>query len=437
MTTSLLSYHDEHMRGNLSAAQRVSPSEISDARQDVLQRDKNGEQGWLRILDDRSHLNEVKKTIERFKDIKHWLILGVGGSDLGARALLAALRLQGSKTKLYFSGDTTDPEELVSVMDSVPWKQAGINVISKSGGTLETMGAFFVACERLEKAVGVKKAAERIVCTTDPVDGDLHDLAVHKGYGMLSIPKNIGGRFSVLTSVGLFPLGLAGANIGKLVSGACSLRDEWRTETGTGHMVDRYAAWHVAHDRARRQIHVLMPYAASLSSMASWWRQLWAESLGKGKQRNGQKNYDGPTPIVFIGPTDQHSQLQLYQDGPDDKVYTFLTADELRTKMRVPNGVKKLSAISYASGKTFSGLLTAAADGTSSALIEAGRPVGNLRLAKINEESLGALITFFEIATAVAGALYKINAFDQPGVEASKRRVKELLTNPVVEVHAE
>ena len=437
MPNNLLSYHDEHMRGNLSAAQRVSPSEISDARQDVLQRDKNGEQGWLRILDDKAHINEVKKALERYKDIKHWLILGVGGSDLGARALLAALRLQNSKTKLYFAGDTTDPEELALVLDSVPWKQVGINVISKSGGTMETMGAFFVACERLEKAVGAKKASERIVCTTDPVDGDLHDLAVQKGYGMLSIPKNIGGRFSVLTSVGLFPLGLAGANIGKLISGASGLRDEWKVETGTGHIIDRYAAWHVAHDRARRQIHVLMPYAASLSSMAAWWRQLWAESLGKSKQRNGQRNYDGPTPIVFTGPTDQHSQLQLYQDGPDDKVYTFLTTDELRTKMRVPIAVKKFSAISYASGKTFSDLLSAAADGTSSALTEAGRPVGNLRLSRINEESLGALIVFFEIATAMAGAMYKINAFDQPGVEASKRRVKELLTNPAAAVHAE
>lgn len=428
MSHSLLSYDDANMRGNLSAAQRVSPTDILYAHRDVVARHDSGEQGWLGILDDSEHINAVKTMATRYGKYKNCLVLGIGGSDLGARAVLAAVRLKTPKTNVYFAGDTTDPEALEEILDKIPWKNTCLNVISKSGGTLETMTAFFVAKERLEKAVGHDKAAERIVCTTDPETGDLHDLAVKNGYGILPVPQNIGGRFSVLTSVGLFPLALAGVNISKLLTGARLTRDGWMASTGASHEIDRFAAWHVAHDQAKRQIHTMMVYASALEPFARWWRQIWAESLGKNVKRDGRKHYDGPTPVVFLGPTDQHSQLQLYQDGPDDKVYTFVFAENMRSKLKVPSAAKKFVPTRDAAGRSFQDLLQAETQGTADALVSVGKPVGHLSVNRINEESMGALLMFMEIATAVAGAIYGINAFDQPGVEASKKQVKQLLT---------
>ncbi len=430
MPNILLRYDDARMRGNLSAAQRLSPSAVMEAHKDVATRCSNGEQGWMEILDDQKHLTAIKNAIKNFGKYKACLVLGIGGSDLGARAALAALRIKQPKTKLFFAGDTTDPEELEAVLDAVPWKQACINVISKSGGTLETMTAFFAAKDRLDKAVGAGGAASRIICTTDPDKGDLHALAVKNGYAILPVPQNIGGRFSVLTSVGLFPLGLAGANVSRLIEGARNMRDQWLAASGTSHDIDRFAAWHVAHDKSKRQIHTLMVYASALEPFGRWWRQIWAESLGKEVRRDGRKNYDGPTPVVFLGPTDQHSQLQLYQDGPDDKVYTFMSSEKMRSKIKVPSAAKKFGPTEQVSGKSFVDLLKAETDGTAEALVDAGRPVGKLVFDRIDEQSLGEAFMFFEIATAVAGALYGVNAFDQPGVEASKVRVKKLLAGP-------
>ncbi len=427
MSNNLIRYEDGRMRGSLSAAQRVSPNEIQEARRDAMARQASGEQGWFGILDDAGHLKAVKQAAERFGKIKNCLVLGIGGSDLGARAALAAMRLKDPKVKIWFAGDTTDPEALDEVLDSVPWKNTTVNVISKSGGTLETMAAFFAALERLEKAVGKTKAAERVICTTDPDKGDLHDLALKAGYAILPVPHNVGGRFSVLTAVGLFPLALAGIKIEKLLDGARQTRDDWMSAAGSSHAIDRFAAWHVAHDRAKRQIQTMLVYASALEPSARWWRQLWAESLGKNVKRDGRKHYDGPTPVVFLGPTDQHSQLQLYQDGPDDKVYTFLTVDNFRSKSKVPSAAKKFGPTADAAGKKFSDLLKAEAQGTAQALVDVGRPVGQLKLEKIDEAGFGALVMFMEIATAVAGAIYGINAFDQPGVEASKIQAKKQL----------
>ncbi|MDD5726586.1 MAG: hypothetical protein PHC53_04270 [Patescibacteria group bacterium] len=429
MPNLLLSYDDANMRGDLAATERISPQDLHAAHAAVLNLHKDKEQGWLEILDDKQYLTEIDSLVKKFSKFKNCLVLGIGGSDLGSRAILAAMRDNGKKTKLWFAGDTTDPEEVSRVLDAMPWDKTCINVISKSGGTLETMAAFFEARQRLINKVGAKKAAERIICTTDPEKSDLRDLAISKGYSLLSVPQNIGGRFSVLTAVGLFPLALAGINVKSLLKGAIATRDDWMNHQGTTHAIDRFAAWQVAHEtRKKRNMHILFAYAACLGPMANWWRQLWAESLGKAVRKNGHPNHFGPTPIVAIGPTDQHSQLQLYQDGPDDKIYTFLTSATSRSKMKVPVGAKSFGPMSNAAGRSFEQLLQAEAHGTINALLDVKRPLGVLDLKKINEESVGALIVFLEIATAIAGELYEINAYDQPGVEASKRRARELLT---------
>ncbi|MFA6099684.1 MAG: glucose-6-phosphate isomerase [Patescibacteria group bacterium] len=429
MSKPTLVYDDGQMRSDLGATERVSPQDLHEAHKNVLTLLKSGEQGWLDVLEDQPYLKSIEDCAKKFSKFKNCLVLGIGGSDLGTRALYAALGNKTKGTELWFSGDTTDPDEISRVFDQIPWDKTCINVISKSGRTLETMAAFFEARQRMEKKIGSKKTSERIICTTDPEHGDLRELALKKGYAILEIPQNIGGRFSVLTAVGLFPLALAGVKVKDLLKGAIAMRDDWMEEHGSAHFIDRFAGWQVVHEtRKKRNIHVLFAYAGRLSSFANWWRQLWAESLGKAQRRNGQKKSFGPTPVVSVGPTDQHSQVQLYRDGPDDKIYTFLTVEGQGSKLRVPASAKTFGPMSAAAGKTFAKLLEAEADGTFEALVDAKRPAGRISLPKVDENSLGALIVFFELATAVAGELYEINAYDQPGVEAGKLRTQQLLT---------
>ncbi len=423
---TLFVYNDVGMRGNLSAAQRIQPGRLYEARARLLEICGNGQQGWMETVSNPNRLKEVKDAVQEFKKFKNCLVLGIGGSDLGARAILQALGKE-SKTKIWFSGNTTEPEEISRVLDQIPWKNCCINVISKSGGTLETMSVFFLAKDRLEKAVGKEKARKAIICTTDPDSGELRQLAQKNNWTCLPIPKNIGGRFSVLTAVGLFPLGLAGVSLEKLLDGAAQMRDSWIDNAGSSHESDRFAAWHAAHFNAGRYIHVLFSYTSRLSELANWWRQLWAESLGK--TITGRVPF-GPTPVVSIGPMDQHSQLQLYQDGPDDKAYTFLLADS-NSKLRVPASLKSITSLEFAAGKNFNELLNAELEGTMETLAEKGRPIGKIQLGKIDEASIGALVMHYEIATAMAAQILGINAFDQPGVEAGKHKTKALLENKI------
>lgn len=429
MNRDIFVYDDLAMRSDISAAEKVSPQNMFQAKTAVKKLHQEAKQGWLAILDDKEHLKAVKEAAKRIGKFKNCLVLGIGGSDLGARAILSALGKGNGPCRIWFSGDTTDPDAVSEVLDQVPWDKTCINVISKSGGTLETMSVFFEARQRLEKKVGKVKAAQRIICTTDPESGDLHDYALEQGYAMLPVPKNIGGRFSVLTAVGLFPLLMAGVKIDKILEGAVETRDSWLEHPGTTHGADRFAAWQYAHQTIKkRNMHVLFTYSLRMRPFSMWWKQLWAESLGKKSRRDGKENAYGPTPTVSVGPTDQHSQLQLYQEGPDDKIYTFVTIEEPTSKLKVPKNCAGFHPLAFAAGKSFKELLAAEANGTMEALIQAKRPVGNLHLNKIDEKTIGGLIVFFEIATAMAGELYDINAFDQPGVEAGKKRAKEFLT---------
>lgn len=428
MSKRLFEYQDEHMRTDLPANGRVNPQDIRRARQAVIKLHDSGQQGWLDILEDEKYWSLVKQKTADFKKFKHCLVLGIGGSDLGARAILSAVKPKVGQTRLWFAGDTTDPDKIEEIFSAIPWKQACINVISKSGGTLETMAVFFAAKERLEKAVGKNKADKCIICTTDPEEGELLNYARLMGWAVLPIPKNTGGRFSVLTAVGVFPLALAGVDTKLLLEGAKTMKADWLASSGP-HMADRFAAWQLAHNKHKqRNIHVMFAYSANLQSLIYWWRQIWAESLGKARRRDGRGNELAPTPVASVGPTDQHSQLQLYQDGPNDKIYTFLTVDKFRSKLKVPKAAIKFQPLAYAAGKDFGSIIKAEAQGSMQALVQARRPIALIKLPCVDEFQLGALIVFFEIATAMAGEFYNINAFDQPGVEESKQRAKQLLT---------
>lgn len=393
---------------------------LEDAKRNVIAEWKDGSQGWLGCPDDLVALKRIKKLAASFKGYATCLVLGIGGSDLGARAFWHAMQNDAKGMKLEFAGGNTDPDELAAILKRINLKKTIVNVISKSGETVETMSAFLIVREALIAAVGEKKARQQIVATTDEETGTLHELAKREAYATLPVPKNIGGRFSVLTDVGLFPLAVAGINIANALKGAQEIRDAFIDESPTQNDACRYAALHVHADKTLKMpIHVLMPYSERLRVFGQWYRQIWAESLGK--------ENSGPTPIAALGATDQHSQLQLYQAGPKDKVITFIEAESFKSALRVPASARKIASLSYLAGLPLSRIIHAEREATAHALAHDGRANGTISIPNVNETTLGALCMHFEIATAIAGKLYGINTYDQPGVEASKHVMRTLL----------
>lgn len=357
------------------------------------------------------------------------LVIGIGGSDLGTRAIYEALvsgsarakkRAKGGPMKLVFFGNT-DPEEVADKLAGINLKKTIVNVVSKSGGTAEILANFFLVRGMLERAVGKARAAERIVATTDASSGLLRKIADEAGWAALPVPKNIGGRFSALTAVGLFPAACAGINIRDLVAGSRKvLQDENKKGEETPALL--YAALQNLAYKSGLNISVFMPYAASLSELAFWYRQLWAESLGK-------KQSVGPTPIAALGAHDQHSQLQLYQEGPKDKTITFLEVTRFRKNFQVPTYQKDRSGALAVQGCSFEEIIHAERRATSSVLAGAGRQNGTIFIPGINAESVGAILQFFMMAAAYAGELMGVNAFNQPGVEAMKEELIAILRN--------
>lgn len=359
------------------------------------------------------------------KQFKNLVVIGIGGSDLGARAALAALKSKYHNElsekvrgglKIYFAGDTTDPKPLEELLAVLDLKQTAFQVISKSGGTVETMSAFFVLRDALIKKVGKANHVKHIIVTTTPEQGILAKLVKSEGYLLLPHPP-VGGRFSVLSSVGLFALACAGLDIKAMIRGAKDLTKLTSINQVKNNSAFAFAAVnYLAYTKQGRNILVMMPYAYKMAELAKWFRQLWAESLGK----NGK----GQTPVAALGPTDQHSQLQLYQEGPQDKIFTFIgVAKQSVLKLSKP----PVSELDYLNGLNLGDILNAEMNATAQALGEAGRPTNNITLPELNEYYLGQLFFFFELATVYSAELFKLNAFDQPGVELMKKILKKKL----------
>jgi len=430
--TSLLTYDDARMsRPPFSGG--ISPevaAELADrlklAKRELLEDWKRGRQGWLGCPDEKKLIARVEALAKKKKAFSTCLIIGIGGSDLGARAAYQALGQDAKGMCLEFLGANTDPDEIDRVLSRLDAKKTLVNIISKSGDTVEPMSTFFVVLEWLQKRVG-KKSSQQIVATTDEERGSLRAFALEQGIDMLPVPKNIGGRFSILTPVGLFPLACAGIRIRDLLSGAAEIRAAFM-KSSTGGDPANFAAHHVIGDMVlNRHIHILMPYSSRLEAFGKWFRQIWAESLGKAETREGKKRHQGPTPIAALGATDQHSQIQLYMEGPEDKLITFIEVEQFTSKLRVPALAKHISSMSFLAGRSFADIIHAEREATSQALAEAGRPNGTLYIKKVDAKSLGALFMFFEIATGVAGSLMNVNTYDQPGVEAGKVRMYAIL----------
>jgi glucose-6-phosphate isomerase len=313
-----------------------------------------------------------------------------------------------------------------------------VNVISKSGATAETSAQFLWLRAWLFKSLG-PKWKNNLVITTDPEDGILRQIVREEGLLSLEVPSGVGGRFSVLTPVGLFPLAMTGVDVRGLLAGAAAMRKLTLEENPWRNPARLYALTQYLLYQKGCRISVMMPYSDSLYLLADWFRQLWAESLGKRLNSRNEVVETGPTPVKALGATDQHSQIQLYAEGPRDKAVTFVRVEKFRSALAIPKGYPKIKDLAYLSGHDFGDLLNAEQRATAMALAKNGRPNCSFILPRIDPQIIGQMIFLLETATAYAGGLFGVNPMDQPGVEEGKRYAyglmgKEGFANRAVEV---
>ncbi len=362
------------------------------------------------------------------------LVLGIGGSSLGGRAIVSALchpfhnllpRERRGAMRVFFP-DNSDPATFEGLLATVDLADTCFATVTKSGGTAETMAQHLALRERCLARFGEEGFRERCVLVTDPAKGALRAIAQAEGLRALSVPPAVGGRFSALSAVGLLPAAAAGVDVPELLAGAAAMEARCRAPTTAENPALLYAAaLHLMDRRRGRRIHVLMPYADGLRDCGDWFVQLWAESLGK-------RADVGPTPFRAVGATDQHSSLQLMVEGPHDKVVTLVRVARPRAdvSMSVPEAYRPHAEIAYLHGHTMGELLEAERRATEAALRNAGRPTISIELPRLDARAMGELLMLLELATAYAGGLYGVNAFDQPGVEAGKRYAQGLLGRP-------
>jgi glucose-6-phosphate isomerase len=417
-------------------------------QEEVRRRRGAGEYGFYDLVDQGPTVRQITTFAEGVgQAYDHVLVLGIGGSALGTKALLNALRRPAwnewdDEGREFYPRVTVlenvDPTTVAAALDRIDPRRVLVNVISKSGGTAETMAQYLVVRVWLESALG-DAASRHLVFTTDPARGALRELAARDAIATLDVPPPVGGRFSVLSPVGLLPAALAGIDVAALLAGARLAVERAAADALLHNPAALYAALHWAADtELGARLHVLMPYTDRLRELAEWFRQLWAESLGKRVDREGRTVHVGPTPLAAVGATDQHSQVQLFMEGPFDKVITFVRLEQFRDDLPIPApdqagapGVSGLPAdLAYLPGHTLGELLNAEYEATSAALAEMGRMNCTLHLSELTAETFGELIMFFQVATGYAGVWYGIDPFDQPGVELGKRLTYAAMGRP-------
>ena len=380
------------------------------------------------------------------KRCDNFVVLGIGGSALGTICLQTALnpafynlmdkKERGGRPRLFVE-DNVDPDRIANLLQVLDPRKTIFNVITKSGGTAETMSGFMVARDMIAKKVGAKKLRDHIVATTDASKGHLRVIVEREGLESFVVPDGVGGRFSVLTPVGLVPAAVAGIRITSLLNGAARMGERCRsTALSRNPALMAAALQYLACTRKGKSIQVMMPYANRLRDVADWYRQLWAESLGKQDDRDGNTVHAGQTPVKALGATDQHSQVQLYNEGPNDKTITFLRVDSFGSKVRIPPAYKDIDAISYLGGRTMEELINAECLATEMAVTKYKRPNSCIVLPRVNEHTVGQVLFMLEMQTAYAGEFFNVNAYDQPGVEQGKLATYALMGRPGFERQA-
>ena len=379
----------------------------------------------------------VRQTFDAF------VVFGIGGSALGPMAIHQALQhlryneLPSEKRggPRFYVEDNVDPERMAALWDVVDPKTTCFNVITKSGSTSETMAQMMILTRLLrEKGVDL---AQNVIATTDAEKGNLIKIAKRLGLQTLYVPTDLGGRFSELSPVGLLSAAVCGIDIREMVAGAAFMDTRLQSQNVWENMAYLEGAMQMESMRRGRNIAVMMPYADSLKLMADWYAQLWAESLGKRVNRQGEVVAVGQTPVKALGVTDQHSQVQLYVEGPDDKVVTFIGVDAYRAQVDIPLEYADIPDVAFLGGHSLNELISAELFATGYALAKAGKPNKTIFLPEVNAFTIGQLLYFFEMATAYAGEVLDINAFDQPGVEGGKQATYALLGKPGFEAKKE
>lgn len=391
-----------------------------------------GELGFFDLFKT-NNVKEIEDFVDSTRaDIDDLVVVGIGGSSLGNRALHQALNhpldLEGRKVPRIHICDNIDPDQLSAILHEIrALRYTQFQIVTKSGSTAETLANFMIFQSLLVKEHAHPK--KHIVAITDPQSGDLLRLAKMEGYKTFVVPPNVGGRFSVLTPVSLLSAAYTDIQIGEILDGAREMSERcWSPDFSKNPAaILAFLLTYLCDSRGKSDV-IFMPYCSSLKSLALWFCQLWAESLGK--QGKGQ------TPVAAEGATDQHSQLQLYMEGPENKVVLFLKVDQPRVDYPL-NIDLAADSLDYLKGKTLNQLFLAEHLATATALAQSGRPNLTLEIDRVNERNMGALIYMFEFATAIAGEIWKINAFDQPGVEEGKRLTYAMMGRPKYEQKGE
>ena len=378
----------------------------------------------------------------RFENI---LVLGIGGSALGGIAVTEALlkpywnlltKEQRNNLPRIFFLDNIDPDTMNGLLEVIDLKKTLVNVITKSGDTAETMAQFMVIRDLMQKELG-DDYRKHIVATTDKKTGILRQLADQDGYKTFFIPDDISGRFSVFSAVGLVPFALVGLDIDKMMNGIKDMDLALKNTDITQNIAAQGALIHYLMDKKLgKKLSVMMPYSSRLRYVSDWFVQLWAESLGKEYNNNGEKVNTGLTPIKALGATDQHSQVQLYNEGPNDKLITFIRVENFDTTLEIPK-IFEYTGVGYLGGKTMNDLLNAEADSTKVSLVDYSRPSMTISLEKVDEYNVAQLLYMLEVQTAIAGELYNINTFNHPSVEQAKNYTYALMGRSGYEGSAE
>ncbi|MBV7509136.1 glucose-6-phosphate isomerase [Bacillus sp. sid0103] len=386
--------------------------------------------GWVNLPHDydKEEFARIKDAAERIRNNSDALIvIGIGGSYLGARAAIEALSHTfhnqiGNKTQIYFAGQNISATYISHLLDVLKDKDISVNVISKSGTTTEPAIAFRIFRDYLEKKYGKEEARKRIYATTDRAKGALKTLADEEGFETFVIPDDVGGRYSVLSAVGLLPIATAGLNINKMMEGAAAAADKYNNPDLATNESYQYATVRNALYRKGKSIELLVNYEPSLHYVSEWWKQLFGESEGKDQK--------GLYPASVDFTTDLHSMGQYVQEGRRDLIETVISVKEPKLDITIEEEASNLDGLNYIAGKTMDFVNKNAFQGTVLAHVDGGVPNLSVELGNLDEYTFGEMVYFFEKACGISGLLMGVNPFDQPGVEAYKKNMFALLGKP-------
>jgi glucose-6-phosphate isomerase len=425
--------------GGISSADldRLAPT-LREIQRKMEQDREEGRLPFLTIPYDPALVQEIKKYVRGVKGwVENFVVLGIGGSSLGARALQTALNhpsynlLSRTMRKGFprlFVADNIDPDGFKALLEMVDLRKTLFNVVSTSGGTAETMSQYLIVRDLLKRRGGNRREAEHLVITTDPEGGSLRKIMGRDEVAGFAVPPRLGGRFSILSAAGLLPAALVGIDIEELSAGArdmdrrCRERSLWKNPAALG-----AALAFLAYREKNKSIRVFMPYVDALSGIGAWFAQLWAEGLGKRIDRQGREIWTGQTPVSALGATDQHSQLQLYVEGPADKLFTFVGVKAYGATLPIPGAGPPVEDLDYGSGHTLNELIQAELQATRLTLARHGRPSLLITLPRVNPFTVGQLLFLLELETYLCGQMLEINPPDQPGVKEGKNLAYALM----------